>query len=173
MFRNFTLDESHYGKFNPPLGILTLAFAAQLHHTVASAGPSIFEGGAIHREAGRMVARNGGMTLALARDTAATLHRLGNLGAHVDLDSGAISVTSPESSRVRVHADDALLRSASRSVTQAQIKILSAKAIEVTMWKGNFDFSYCEELQVLQEGQTYCSYLDSARRCRARRAVGQ
>src|ERR1700760_4559481 len=141
---------------NPPLGILTLAFDARLNHAAAFAGLSIFEGEELTTEKeGRLAARVGKVTLALAGETEATLHRIGELGAHVDLGRGAISITSPENARVEVHADDALLRSETGGMMQAQIKILSANEIEITLRRGSCDLSYRDESRKLQEGQTY------------------
>jgi hypothetical protein len=148
---------------NLPLGILTLAFDARLNNAAAFAGLSIFEGEELATgKQGRLAARVGRVTLAFAGETEATLHRIGELGAHVDLGRGTISVTSPENARVEVHADDALLRSETGGMTQVQIKILSATEIEVTLRRGNLDFWYCEESRKLLEGQTYRIYLDSS-----------
>ena len=81
-------------------------------------------------------------------------------GAHVDLESGSIFFSSPEKSEVEVHLEDALLRSEG-GITQAQIRIVGDKLLEVTTRRGVLDFSYREEFQVLPEGKTFRIELDS------------
>jgi len=140
---------------NPPLGILTTAIDAHLNEAAAFAGLSVFEGERLSTgKEGRLSARVGGITLALPGESSATLHGIGE-GAHVDLDAGAVVVSAAENSRVEVHVDDAMLRSEPGGVTQAQVRVLSAKMIEVVMRRGTLDFSYRDEFEPLKEGNTY------------------
>ena len=88
------------------------------------------------------------------------LHRT-PYGAHVDLESGSRFFSSPEKSEVEVHLEDALLRSEG-GITQAQIRIVGNKLLEVTTRRGVLDFSYREEFQVLPEGKTFRIELDSS-----------
>jgi hypothetical protein len=87
------------------------------------------------------------------------LHRT-RVGAHVDLESGRLFFSSPETSEVEVHLEQALLRSEG-GILQAQIRIVGDKLLEVTTRRGVLDFSYREEFQVLPEGKTFRIELDS------------
>jgi hypothetical protein len=145
---------------NSPIAILTLAFDAHLDKASAFAGLSVYEDEQLWTEhQGRLAARMGGITLALEGDSVAMLHRTQD-GAHVDLESGSIFFSSPEKSEVEVHLEDALLRSEG-GITQAQIRIVGDKLLEVTTRRGVLDFSYREEFQVLPEGKTFRIELDS------------
>jgi hypothetical protein len=146
---------------DPPLGILTRAYAAHLNDLPAFPGLSVFDDERLSTEAsGKLGLRVGGTALTLSSNTASTLHRI-NGGLHVDMTSGSLFFASPENAIVEVHAEGALLRPAKNQLTQAEVWIFAAPVLQVTALRGDLALSYREEFRVIPEGETYRVYLDS------------
>jgi hypothetical protein len=159
VFFLFTLPELSYA--SPPLGILTLAFSARLDSAIAFAGLSVFEGEMLSTERdGRLGARLGDVSMALSGNSAATVHKLDG-GAHIDLERGSVFVSTPQLTRYEVHLEGATLRSETGTGTNTQITLLGPKSIQVAARRGDVDFLYKDEFQVLREGQTYRIDLDT------------
>jgi hypothetical protein len=146
---------------SPPLGILTLAFGARLDSAIAFAGLSVFEGEMLSTEHdGRLGARLGDVSMALSGNSGATVHKLDG-GAHIDLERGSVFVSTPQLARYEVHLEGAILRSESATPTNTQITLLGPKSIQVAARRGDVDFLYKDEFQVLREGETYRIDLDT------------
>lgn len=144
-----------------PLGILTEAYDAHLNEAAAFPGLSVFEGEDISTEPeGRLGVRVGRTTVALAGSSSATLHGI-DAGAHLDLNIGTVSFSSPENGIVEIHAEEAFLRPERNQPTQAEVTILAPGVLQIRARRGDLAFRYREEFQVLPEGATYRVYLDS------------
>ena len=144
-----------------PLGILTRAYLAQVNAASAFTGLSVFEDESLSTEAGgKLGLRVGAITLGLAGASVARLHRIEN-GAHADLASGELLFTAPENCNVEVHAQDAVLRPDKNQINQARVKIVEPKVLEVSATRGDLDFIYRNEFQLIPEGATYRIYLDA------------
>lgn len=154
----FTLPLYGGGK---PLGILALAYGARLNTAEAFAGLSVFAGELMTtEEEGKAMVRIGGSMVTLAERSSATLEASGD-GAHVDLITGEVFLSSTPKNPLEAHAEDAMVRPHSDQNTQAQILICSPKLLQITARAGSLDFSYHGEFRVLPEGQTYRIYLES------------
>ena len=154
-------DARCWAAANAALGVLTEASGAYLNEAPAYAGLSVFDGETLTTEPeGRLGLRVGACTIALPGGSRATLQAIRG-GAHVDLAAGSILFLAPAGNTVEVHAREALLRPESGQATQAEIRILSSKAIQVSARRGNLEFSYHDEFQVIPEGQTYQIYLET------------
>lgn len=144
-----------------PLGILALAYDAHLNASDAFAGLSVFPGELVStEEEGKAMVRIGSSAATLSELSSATLESSRG-GAHVDLLSGTVFVSSSEKNPLEVHAEDAMLWPHSNQLTQAQIRIMSPKVLQVSTRNGGLDISYHGEYNVLPAGQTYRIYLES------------
>jgi hypothetical protein len=143
------------------MGILTQATAAHLNAALAFPGLSIFEGEELSTEmGGRLGVRLGTNRLTLGSVTILTIEPIDG-GEHVDLTSGSVFFSAAQNSMMEVHVEEALLRPEGPGETQAEIKILEARVIQVSPKHGNLTFSYRGEFQLLPEGETYRIYLDA------------
>ena len=146
---------------DPPIGILTRAYDATLNSAEAYPGLSVFEGERLSLDTdGKLGVRVGSATLAFSRGAAATLQRIEN-GAHVDMEGGSTFFTAPEMVVIEVHVADALFRPEPGHATQAEVRQLGPKVIQVSAMKGNLEFRYRSEFQLIPEGETYRLYLDA------------
>jgi hypothetical protein len=145
----------------PPLGILTLALSARVDTAIAFAGLSVFEGEMLSTEHdGRLGARLGDVSMALSGNSGCTVHKLDG-GAHIDLERGSVFVSAPPPTRYEVHLEGAMLRSEAGASTNTQITLLGPKSIQVAARRGDVDFLYKDEFQVLREGSVYRIDLDT------------
>ncbi len=145
----------------PPLGILTRAYEARLNFSQAFPGLSVFEGEQLSTTAdGKLGLRVGAATLSLSQGASATLRKV-EKGTHVDLVAGSLYFASPEHPMVEVHVADALLRPASDNLTQAEVRMLGPKVLQVFAMRGNLEFYYRDEFQVIPAGETYRIYLEA------------
>jgi hypothetical protein len=146
---------------NPPMGILTRAYGAQLNSAEAYPGLSVFEGESLSTATdGKLGVRIGTATLALSQGAQATLQRMEN-GTHVDMAGGVLFFASPENSLIEVHIADALLRPENGQSTQAEVRMMGPKVLQVAAMRGNLEFNYRNEFQLIPEGETYRIYLDA------------
>jgi len=148
------------GSKTPP-GILTQAYDAHLNEAAAFPGLSVFDGEEISTDTeGRLGVRVGRATVLLAGSSGAALHAIES-GAHVDLNAGTVSFSSPQDAIVEIHAEEALLRPENNRLTQAEVTILMPRVLQIRAQRGDLAFRYREEFQVLPEGATYRIFLDS------------
>lgn len=56
---------------------------------------------------------------------------------------------------------DAFLRPASNELTQAEVRMLGPKVLQISAMRGNLEFIYQDEYQVIPEGETYRIYLEA------------
>lgn len=148
---------------NPPLEILTHAQDAQLNSGAAFPGLSVFEGETLSTGAeGKLGVRVGPVTLTFSRGAMATLQKV-EQGTHVDLSSGSVFFATPQNRMVEVHAADAVLRPELGVLTQAEVRVIGPKTLEVSAVCGNLEFSYRQEYQLIREGETYRIELDAPR----------
>ena len=146
---------------NPPLGILTQAQDAQLNSAAAFPGLSVYEGEMLSTgQEGMLGVRVGPATLVFSRGAVATLQKV-QQGTHVDLSCGSVFFATPQNRMVEVHAADAVFRPELGILTQAEVRVIGAKILEVSAVHGNLEFSYLEEYQLLREGKTYRIELDA------------
>jgi hypothetical protein len=144
-----------------PVGILTRAYLAQVNAASASAGLSVFEDETLSTApVGKLGVRVGTITIGIDGESVARLHRIDG-GAHADLAQGELAFTSPENCLVEVHAEEALLRGDKNQLTQARVKIVAPKILEVSATRGDLAFIYHDEFQVIPEGATYRIYLEA------------
>lgn len=149
------------GAAGKPLGILAMAYGAHLNASDAFAGLSVFPGELVStEEEGKAMVRIGASVATLSELSSATLEASGN-GAHVDLISGTVFLSSSERNPLEAHAEDAMLWPHSNQLTQVQIQIFSPKVLQVSTRIGSLDVSYHGEYRVLPAGQTYRIYLES------------
>ena len=150
-----------WAELNPPLGILTHAQDAQLNSGAAFPGLSVFEGETFSTGAeGKLGLRVGPAMLAFSRGAMATLQKV-EQGTHVDLSSGSVFFATPQNRMVEVHAADAMLRPELGVLTQAEVRVIGPKILEVSAVRGNLEFSYRQEYQLIREGETYRIELDA------------
>jgi hypothetical protein len=146
---------------SPPIGILTRAYDATLNSAEAYPGLSVFEGETLSMFAdGKMGVRLGRATLALSEGAEVTLQRIEN-GTHVDMLGGMLFFSTPESVVVEVHVADAILRPESNRATQAEVRQIKPKVLQVSAMKGNLELTYGGEFQLIPQGETYRIYLDA------------
>lgn len=146
---------------DPPMGILTRATEAQLNLAVAYPGLSVFEGEALSTSTeGKLGVRVGAASLALSQGAHATLQRV-EKGTHVDLSRGTLYFAAPERVMIEVHVADAFLRPAGTALTQAEVRLLGPKVLQVSAMRGGLEFTYRDEYQVIPEGETYRIYLEA------------
>jgi len=144
-----------------PLGILALAYGAHLNASDAFTGLSVFPGELISTdEEGKAMVRIGSSAATLSESSSATLESSGD-GAHIDLISGTIFLSSSEKNPLEAHAEDAMLRPHTKRSTQAQIQIFAPKVLQISTRAGSVDIFYHDEYHVLPAGQTYRIYLES------------
>lgn len=144
-----------------PLGVLALAYGAHLNTSEAFVGLSVFPGELMTtEEVGKAIVRIGASVVTLSERSGAVLEASGE-GAHVDLLSGGMFLSSSQKNPLEAHVEDALLRPHSEQNTQAQVLIAAPKILQITTRAGSLDFSYHGEFRVLPEGQTYRIYLES------------
>lgn len=144
-----------------PLGILALAYGAHLNASDAFSGLSVFPGELVSTdEEGKAMVRIGSSVATLSESSSATLEASGD-GAHVDLISGTVFLSSSEKNPLEAHAEDAMLWPHTNQDTQAQIQILAPKVLQVSTRTASLDISYRGEYRVLPPGQTYRIYLES------------
>lgn len=144
-----------------PLGILALAYGAHLNASDAFTGLSVFPGELVSTdEEGKAMVRIGASVATLSELSGATLATSGD-GAHVDLISGTVFLSSSEKNPLEAHAEDALLWPHTNQTTQAQIQIFAPKVLQVSTRAGGLDISYHGEYRMLPAGQTYRIYLES------------
>ncbi len=124
-------------------------------------GLSVFEGKQLSTTAeGKLGLRVGAATLSLSQRASATLQKVEN-GTHVDLASGSVYFASPENAMIEVHVADASFRPENNTLTQAEVRMLGPKVLQVSAMRGNLEFSYRTEYQLIPEGETYRIYLDA------------
>jgi hypothetical protein len=153
-------DFLHAG-INPPMGILTRAYSAQLNSGEAYPGLSVFEGESLSTATdGKLGVRVGTATLALSQGAQATLQRM-DKGTHADMAGGVLFFASPEDSLIEVHVADAYLRPQNGKLTQAEVRMMDSKVLQVAAMRGNLEFTYRDEFQLIPEGETYRIYLDA------------
>ncbi len=146
---------------NPPIGILTRAYDATLNSSKSFPGLSVFEGERLSMDAnGKLGVRVGSATLAFSRGAVASLQRI-EKGAHVDMEGGSTFFAAPENVIIEVHVTDALFRPEPGHATQAEVRQLGPKVVQVLALKGNLEFRYRNEFQLIPEGETYRIYLDA------------
>ncbi len=104
--------------------------------------------------------RIGAATLALSNGAGAALQKVAK-GTHVDLAAGWLYFTSPANAMVEVHAEDAMVRPETGQSTQAEVRILGPKILQIHAVYGNLEFYYRDEFQLVPEGETYRIYLDA------------
>jgi len=144
-----------------PLGILALAYGAHLNASDAFAGLSVFPGELVStEEEGKAMVRVGASVATLSASSSATLEASGD-GAHLDLISGTVFLSSSEKNPLEAHAEEAMLWPHTNQVTQAQINIFAPKVLQVSTRAGSLDISYHGDSRVLPAGQTYRIYLES------------
>jgi hypothetical protein len=144
-----------------PVAILTSATHAHLNDAAAFPGLSVFEGERLSTESkGQMVLRAGRSVITLGGKSEIILIPLGER-LHLDLGLGSLHFAGVENVAVEVHAEEAMIWPATSQVTQASIIIVTPKLLQITAERGNLNFSYHDEFQVLPEGQTFRIYLDS------------
>ena len=145
----------------PPIGILTQAYQARVNEALAFPGLSIFEGERISTDAqGRIGVRVGNSVLSLSGNTVATAYWIYG-GVHVDLATGSVYFSAAKSEVVEIHVAEAELRSADNQLTQAVVKLLTPKVLQIEVRKGGLNFSYRAEFRFLPAGETYRIYLDA------------
>jgi hypothetical protein len=121
----------------------------------------VFEGESLSTSFnGKLGVRVGTATLALSQGAQATLQKV-KRGMHVDLVGGTLFIASPESAWVEVHIADALLQPESNQLMQAEVRRIGPKVLQVAAMRGNLEFTYRDEFQVIPEGETYRIYLDA------------
>jgi hypothetical protein len=146
---------------HPPVAILTSASRAHLNDAAAFSGLSVFEGERLSTESkGQMVLRADRSVLTLGGKSEITLISLAQR-LHVDMDFGSLHFAGVENVAVEVHAEEAMIWPATSQITQGSIIIVAPKLLQITAERGNLNFSYRDEFQVLPEGQTFRIYLDS------------
>ncbi|HEY2119608.1 MAG TPA: hypothetical protein VGH37_10530 [Candidatus Acidoferrum sp.] len=97
--------------------------------------------------------------LAFSQGAQATLQRI-TKGTHVDMLGGAVFFAAPESALVEIHIADAFLRPEGNQATQAEVKMMEPKVLQVSAVHGNLELRYRSEFQLIPEGETYRIYLD-------------
>ena len=144
-----------------PLGILALAYGARLNASDAFAGLSVFPGELVSTEQeGKAMVRVGASVATLSASSSATLEASGD-GAHVDLISGTVFLSSSEKNPLEVHAEEVMLWPHTNQVTQVQINIFAPKILQVSTRAGSLDIAYHGDSRILPAGQTYRIYLES------------
>jgi hypothetical protein len=155
------LGNAAAGAGGKPLGILALAYGAHLNAADAFAGLSVFPGELVSTdEEGKAMVRIGASVATLSELSSATLETSGD-GAHIDLVSGTVFLSSAEKNPLEAHAEDAMLWPHTNQATQAQIQIYAPKVLQVSARAGDLDISYHGEYRVLPAGQSYRIYLES------------
>jgi hypothetical protein len=150
-----------YAASEAPMGILTRASGAQLNSAEAYPGLSVFEGESLCTAAdGKLGVRVGAVTPALSQGAQATLQKIAK-GTHVDMEGGALFFASPQDAWVEVHIAGALLQPASNQSTQAEVRMLGPKVLQIAAMHGNLELTYRDEFQLIPEGETYRIYLDA------------
>ncbi len=124
-------------------------------------GLSVFEGESLSTATdGKLGVRVGSGTLALSQGAQATLQRM-EKGTHVDMMGGVLFFSSPQNSMIEVHIADAFLRPENGQLTQAEVRMMGPKVLQVAAMRGNLEFTYRDEFQLIPEGETYRIYLDA------------
>jgi len=145
----------------PPIGILTQAYQARVNEALAFPGLSVFEGERLSTDAqGRIGVRVGNSVLALAGNTDATVYRISG-GIHLDLTMGSVYFSAAKGEMVEIHVAEAELRPGDNQLTQAAVKLLAPKVLQIEVRKGGLNFSYRAEFRFLPAGETYRIYLDA------------
>ena len=74
--------------------------------------------------------------------------------------AGSVFFATPGSAMVEIHIADAFSRPESNQATQAEVKMMEPKVLQVSAMRGNLELTYRSGFQLIPEGETYRIYLD-------------
>jgi hypothetical protein len=143
-----------------PLGLVTFAERAYVGEVVVSAGSTIYAGDRMSTDAdGTLRVHLPALTLQLNAQTAVTVRPPDkDDDVEADLAAGTLVFSAAQTGRIVVMADRAMIRPAAAVPTIAQIRVVGPRELRVYAQRGDVEFFYRDESDVIAAG-TACRLL--------------
>ena len=142
------------------LGVVTQASGANLSNARISTGASVYDGDSFSTSsAGILRVRAGAAQVYLASQSGFTLHAAQG-GTIAQLSSGTLVFSSAKANAMEIEAVKARIRPAADGPTVAQIGVVGPRTLEVRARRGNLQFSYNGETELIPEGSAFRVVLD-------------
>lgn len=160
----FSLAGSPSPASMPALGFITQANAALLGNANASVGTSIYDGDRLSTGAQGIVRiRSREATLVLLQESSLEVHNLTGPpdGVSVELACGTLAFSAAASAVLAIRASGALVRPVAGMPIRAQVQVVGAKKLLISVQQGSLELTYRDESAKLEEGKGYQVLLDT------------